>query len=319
MICLSCYQDGLSNAEGCCCFCGSSFPELLKDVAPEIAQISRSLAHKKNEPTATQTVATLTRTIQRDPALLRTTLRTQGFAHHRNELGMDFILIQPGSFMMGSPPRECGRDTDETLHRVEISRPYFLQNTPVTQQQWQQVMGTNPSWFKHPDHPVECVSWEDVQDFITALNRRRLGTYRLPTEAEWEYACRAGGNSPFSVGNGEDLDAEQANFDGDYPYGRGLRKASPGATTPVKSYRPNRWGLYDMHGNVWEWCQDWYGPYPDTTVSDPVGPEVGSARVARGGSWDYFASYCRSAYRVKHPASLRNYLFGFRMVLQVLG
>ena len=314
MICLSCYQDGLSDANGCCRLCGIPFPELLKDIAPEIAQIARALHYKKTEPTAAQAVATLARTAQRNPDLLRTTLRTQGFAHHRNELGMDFILIQPGTFMMGSPPREQSRDSDETLHSVELTRPYFLQNTLVTQQQWQQVMGTNPSWFKHPDHPVECVSWEDTQDFLTALNRRRQGVYRLPTETEWEYACRAGASTPFSVGNGEDLDAEQANFDGDYPYGRGLRKPSPGTTTAVKSYRPNCWGLYDMHGNVWEWCQDWYGDYPTAPVIDPQGPESGSDKALRGGSWDSQARACRAVRRAYRRPEYRLNCIGFRLL-----
>ncbi|MBF2052267.1 MAG: SUMF1/EgtB/PvdO family nonheme iron enzyme [Candidatus Sericytochromatia bacterium] len=230
-----------------------------------------------------------------------------------NTLGMAFVLIQPGSFMMGSPADEAERSGDEVLHKVTLTRPFYAQTSPVTQAQWQAVMGTNPSRFKGDDRPVERVSWEDCQAFIKKLNAQGLGTYRLPTEAEWEYACRAGTSTPFGIGNGKDLDSSQANFDGDYPYGKGEKEVYREETTPVKHFAPNAWGLYDMHGNVWEWCQDWYGKYPTHAVTDPEGPETGSDRVARGGSWYFGASYARSASRLNAAPDYRGYL-GFRLV-----
>ena len=195
----------------------------------------------------------------------------------------EFVLIQPGTFMMGSPEDEVGRFDDEALHQVTITKPFYMQTTPVTQGQWEALMGNNPSYFKGDDLPVECVSWDDCQEFIQRLSQSGDGIYRLPTEAEWEYACRAGTSTPFVIGNGRDLDSTQANFDGNYPYGAGRKGLYREQTTPVKSFAPNAWGLYDMHGNVWEWCQDWYGDYLIGAVSDPQGPSSGVFRVHRGG------------------------------------
>ena len=135
----------------------------------------------------------------------------------------EFVLIQPGTFMMGSPEDEVGRFADETLYEVTISKPFYMQTTPVTQKQWKAVMGNNPSYFKGDDLPVECVSWNDCQEFIQRLNQSGDGIYRLPTEAEWEYACRVGTGTPFAIGNGCDLDITQANFEGNYPYGKSVK------------------------------------------------------------------------------------------------
>jgi formylglycine-generating enzyme required for sulfatase activity len=226
----------------------------------------------------------------------------------------EFVLIQPGTFMMGSPENEQGRCDDEVLHKVTITKPFYMQTTPVTQAQWQAVMGSNPSHFKGDNLPVENVSWNDCQEFIQHLNQRGEGQYRLPTEAEWEYACRAGTTTPFAIGNGVDLDSTQANFDGNYPYGQGKEGVDRQETTPVKSFAPNNWGLYDMHGNVYEWCQDWYGDYPSGATTDPQGPSSGSYRVYRGGDWDGFARYARSALRVPVRPVYCNENLGFRLV-----
>ncbi|WP_320042265.1 SUMF1/EgtB/PvdO family nonheme iron enzyme [uncultured Desulfobacter sp.] len=183
----------------------------------------------------------------------------------KNELGMTFVYIPPGTFMMGSPDSEPGRDDDEILHPVTLTKGFYMQTTQVTQAQWQAVMGDNPSDFSGCgyDCPVERVSWEDVQEFIDRLNQQLSDTgYRLPTEAEWEYAARAGSQTAFANGpitiieSGLDLDP---NLDamGWYCYN------AHGKTHPVAQKAANDWGLYDMHGNVWEWCADWYDDYPE--------------------------------------------------------
>jgi len=225
----------------------------------------------------------------------------------------EFVLIQPGTFMMGSPKDEVGRFDDETLHEVTITKPFYMQNTPVTQKQWKAVMGNNPSCFNGDKLPVECVSWNDCQEFIQRLNQRGEGHYRLPTEAEWEYACRAGTSTPFGIGNGCDLDITQANFDGNEPYGQGKEGVYREETTPVQSFAPNAWGLYDMHGNVWEWVQDWYGAYPRRAVTDPQGPQSGGTRIRRSGCWGNHARYVRSAFRGRGSPDVRNQYLGFRL------
>ncbi|MGQ9858372.1 MAG: formylglycine-generating enzyme family protein [Thermodesulfobacteriota bacterium] len=238
-----------------------------------------------------------------------------------NSLGMEFVMVPPGSFLMGSPASEAFRDEDEVQHRVTLSRPFLMQVTEVTQRQLKAVMGSNPSFFSQcgDDCPVERVSWNDSVRFVEAMNRRGEGRYRLATEAEWEYACRAGTTSPFSWG--DEPDCNMAMFNNNPRRGvarclaqvlaRGLKPDSP---APAGSYPPNRWGLFDMHGNVWEWCQDWYGPYPKGEVTDPVGPPHGMYKVRRGGSWFKYGTFCRSANRnFAHPAS-RYSTTGLRLV-----
>jgi len=216
---------------------------------------------------------------------------------------------------MGSPKGffagEKGRYSDETQCRVTLTKGFYLGKHEVTQSQWGQVMGSNPSKFKGADRPVEEVSWNDVTLFckkLTEIERRagRLSdgmAYQLPTEAQWEYACRAGTTTAFSFG--ESLTSRQANIRG-----------GPGETTEVGTYPANPWGFHDMHGNVWEWCADWYGDYPSGAARDPVGPAGGSCRVGRGGSWFGAASGARCADRVRiGPAYSSSYL-GFRLSLR---
>ena len=233
-----------------------------------------------------------------------------------NKLDMKFVLIPPGEFLMGSPEDEPGRRNDEKQHRVTISRAFYMQTTQVTQGQWEKLMGDNPSHFKDGGEncPVEQVSWDDVQKFIKKLNETgETDKYRLPTEAEWEYACRAGTTTPFYFG--ECLSTDEANYDGKYPLGDCPKGEYREKTVPVRSFPPNDWGLYDMHGNVWEWCRDWYGDYPSETVTDPGGPSTGSYRVARGGCRIISAEYCRSANRSFYSPGYRLDYYGFRLVL----
>jgi len=234
-----------------------------------------------------------------------------------NSIGMSFVKIPSGSFMMGSPSSEPGRLNDrETQHKVSISRSFYMQTTEVTQGQWKAIMGGNPSYFKDcgDNCPVEMVSWDDTQVFIRKLNEKEgTNKYRLPAEAEWEYAARAGTTTPFAFGNC--LSTSQANYNGNNL----LEGCSKGTwrekTVSVGSFSPNVWGLYDMHGNVNEWCQDWYDKdYPSGSVTDPIGPSSGSGRVFRGGNWNYSAQSCRSASRDDNSPTNRNGGLGFRLV-----
>ena len=221
-----------------------------------------------------------------------------------NSIGMEFALIQPGEFMMGS---DKGNDDEKPMHEVRLSKPFYLGKYEVTQGQWQAVMGNNPSRFKgDPNLPVEQVSWEAVQAFIRKLNAKEDGTtYRLPTEAEWEYAARAGTTTAYSFGDDPLLLGEYAWYSGN----------AKGKTHPVGQKKSNAWGLHDMHGNVWEWVQDWYSkPYPSGTVTDPQGPASGSIRVYRGGSWITHARYCRVSYRDDQSPGGRVVHLGFRLL-----
>ena len=227
-----------------------------------------------------------------------------------------FRWILPGSFLMGSPENEKEIEPwggDETQHRVTLAHGFWLADTACTQALWQAVMGGNPSHFTgDPDLPVESVSWLDVQQFIERLNALFPGLQvRLLNEAQWEYACRAGTQTPFSFGS--DITPEQVNYDGNYPYAGGSQGLYRGKTVPVKSLPPNPWGLYEMHGNVWEWCADWYGDYPKLAVIDPQGPDQGDSRVVRGGSWGNNARYSRSAYRDWFEQDYRYRNLGFRL------
>ncbi|MCP4104499.1 MAG: SUMF1/EgtB/PvdO family nonheme iron enzyme [Desulfobacteraceae bacterium] len=232
-----------------------------------------------------------------------------------NSIGMEFVLIQPGTFMMGSPEDEPERVAErETQHEVTLTKAFYMQTTQVTQGQWMTVMGKNPSSFKNgDDYPVESVSWNDAQEFIKKLNEKESVIYRFPTEAEWEYSCRSGTDTPFFFGRC--LSTDQANYDGNYPMEGCPKGEYRKRTTPVASFEPNAWGLYDMHGNVWEWCRDWFDNYPSSAVTDPVGPDTGSDRVLRGGSWDFDAWFCRTAYRNWFAPGFGGRSYGFRLVL----
>lgn len=225
-----------------------------------------------------------------------------------NSIGMHFVRIPAGSFLMGSPSDEPGRHLTEVLHRVTIRDPFYLQSTEVTQAQWVAVMGSNPSEFEGGNQPVERVSWEDARAFIDQLNTREgVDRYRLPTESEWEYAARAGGTEAFCYGG----DAEDLGAYGWY------RLNSGGRTHAVAGKLPNRWGLYDIHGNVWEWVQDWYGRYPVAVVADPGGPSSGVVRVRRGCGWMSSVQSCRLASRSANEPDHRIFAIGLRLARDI--
>ncbi len=238
-----------------------------------------------------------------------------------NSIGMKLVLIPKGTFMMGSPESEQGRNENENQHEVTISKDYYLGVYEVTQAQYEKVMGKNPSHFQgavvgneNADLPVEMVTWDDAVEFCKKLSdlseEKKTGReYRLPTEAEWEYACRAGSKTAYSFDDEEGLLPEYGWF----------RRNSSDRTHTVGLLEPNAWGLYDMHGNVWEWCSDRHGEYPKGAVSDPTGPKEGSNRVYRGGGWNGVAACCRSAYRGWYPPSDRSSDDGFRLALSPSG
>ncbi len=224
------------------------------------------------------------------------------------ELGMEFVCILPGSFAMGSPK-------SEKHHEVVLSRGFFMQKTPVTVGQWREFVkqsGHSPESGKweHPgfeqtdEHPVTCVSWHDAMELARWLSKKGKGDFDLPTEAQWEYACRAGSKAAYCFGD----DPQQLN---EYAW---FSENSGRGTHPVGTRKPNAWGLHDMHGNVWEWCSDWYGEYPDGPSVDPKGPDKGSGRVVRGGSWYEHADLCRAAFRLDFVPSDRFDSLGFRLV-----
>ncbi|MCX7109137.1 MAG: formylglycine-generating enzyme family protein [Proteobacteria bacterium] len=231
-----------------------------------------------------------------------------------------FRWIEPGAFMMGSPATEPERfEERETQHEVTLTLGYWLADSACTQALWSAVTGDNPSRFKDDaNNPVEQISWRDVETFIEKLNSLVPGlSARLPTEAEWEYACRAGTSTPFSLG--ENITPEQVNYDGNYPYSGGAKGLYREKTVPVKSLPPNPWGLHEMHGNVWEWCQDWFAEFDAMPQTDPRGPETGAGRVLRGGSWNSRGRNVRSASRRRFEPDLRSSGIGFRLALGQTG
>ena len=228
-----------------------------------------------------------------------------------NGIGMKFVWIPPGTFMMGSPKEEKERQPDEIQHKVTLTRGFYMGVYTVTQEQWQEIMGKNPSSFKGEKNlPVETVSWGECQEFIKKLREKDKKPYRLPTEAEWEFACRARTKTPFYFG--ETISTDQANYNGEV-YGNGKKGVRRGKTTPVDTFPANAWGLHDMHGNLSQWCQDRLGDYPQKDVVDPQGPEKGETRVLRGGSWGFNPENCRSAYRNWNVPGTRYNGIGFRL------
>jgi formylglycine-generating enzyme required for sulfatase activity len=257
----------------------------------------------------------------------------------------NFVRINGGTFTMGSPANEPSRrDNEGPQHQVTVSG-FYMGKYEVTQKEYQEIMGTNPSYFKGENLPVERVSWYDMIEYCnkrsqkegltpaytidktrsdpnntsssdtvkwTVTWNKNANGYRLPTEAEWEYACRAGTATPFNTGN--NITTSQANYDGNNPYNNNAKGTYREKTTPVGSFAPNGWGLYDMHGNVREWCWDWYGGYSNSSQTDPVGAVSGDYRVLRGGDWHYNASDSRSAYRVNRIPEREDYYIGFRLV-----
>ena len=224
-----------------------------------------------------------------------------------------FVLVAAGTFLMGSPDCEAGRGGDETIHEVTITKPFCIQNTAVTQALWKAVMGVNPASFQEggDDLPVESVSWNECREFLRRLNSITEGKYRLPTEAEWEFACRAGSSTAFADGDISEL------YCGRDPVLRemGWYCGNSGRKTrPVGRKNPNGWGLFDMHGNVSEWCLDWYGSYPAESCIAPCGPASGAGKVVRGGSWFGSAKNCRSASRFYWPPNSKSDFIGLRLV-----
>ena len=255
----------------------------------------------------------------------------------RSPLGMEFVWIPAGTFQMGSPAGEAGRDDDERQHEVTISRGYWMGKYEVTQGEWEAVMGKNPSAFDECGSrcPVESVSWYDVLEFLLRLNERESGSgywYRLPTEAEWEYAARAGSAGATPEGELRILGEHNASeLDGQAWYGADTGVTYAGAAEcpdwaekqdeaercgprVVGLNRSNGWGLHDMLGNVWEWTADWYAEYPSGSATDPRGPDSGSGRVGRGGGWNNSAGIVRSAGRGNFSPGYRLYNIGFRLV-----
>lgn len=263
-----------------------------------------------------------------------------------NSLGMKFVKIHPGIFDMGSPKDVLNRGSDELQHRVKITKPFFIQSSEVTVAQWTEFIKAtsykpdsvkngngpwiwighkwdqdpsfswkNPGYKQDDNYPVVCVSWNDISKFITWINSKHEGVYRLPTEAEWEYAARAGSKESFSTG--PCLSYQQANFDATALWGKCQTGKTVKAAVKTASYPANSWGIYDMHGNALEWCSDWYGEYPASSESiDPMGAKTGTNRVARGGAWDSYVYQCRSAKRYSFvPEDSYNNL-GFRLVAE---
>jgi formylglycine-generating enzyme required for sulfatase activity len=241
-----------------------------------------------------------------------------------------FVRIEGGTFIMGSPSDEPEyHDHEGPQHQVTVSA-FFMGKYEVTQAEYETVMGTNPSKFKGSNLPVECVKWYDAVEFCNSLSQSEGLTpaysgsgssitcnwnangYRLPTEAEWEYTCRAGTTTPFSIGN--NITTSQANYKGTRPYNNNATGIYRKTTTPVGSFAPNPWGLYDMHGNVWEWCWDWYGSYSSGALTNPHGAVSGGSRVVRGGGWRGDGRYLRSACRNHVIPSYGYYIIGFRLV-----
>lgn len=229
--------------------------------------------------------------------------------------GMAFVRIVPGSFTMGSPSDELGREAQEVAHAVAISRTFWLGRTEVTQAEWATVMGSNPSHFadRGGTHPVERVTWHDVQAFLRRLEQRAPGSrFRLPTEAEWEYACRAGSRTPYATG--DTLGPTDANVTVVERIAGASAHVVRRGTVPVASFAPNGWGLFDMHGNVWEWTADAHCPYPTGAAIDPTSTCDTPLKVIRGGSWYFEADSARCALRYTHHPQDLGFSLGFRVV-----
>ena len=266
------------------------------------------------------------------PRAVASAARPAGDRVIENSVGMKLVRIEKGTFTMGSPDSEEGRFDDETAHEVTLTRGFRIGATQVTQAQWKAVMGNEPSLFKGDDLPVEQVSWDEAVEFCSKLSATEVKEgrkYRLPNEAEWEYACRAGSRGPFAgTGKLDDM-GWYADNSGDAPldsqriwdtdqanYWKRIFEDNKCRTHPVAQKRQNA-GLYDMHGNVWEWCSDWQGDYPSDRVTNPSGPAAGASRVVRGGSWATYPRYCRSADRHGYAPDVRNGSLGFRVCLDL--
>lgn len=217
-----------------------------------------------------------------------------------NGVEFAFRWAPAGTFSMGAPKTEEGRFDDEIPHQVTLTKGFWIMETEVTQKQWKAVMGNDPARFQGDNNPVECVSWDDCQEFCKKCSQSGA-KLELPTEAQWEYACRAGSVEAYPG------DLEQTTW---YEGNCGSK------THPVGTKKPNAWGLYDMTGNAWEWCADWYGEYPNESVTDPTGPQKGSFKLFRGGGWHESARYCRCAVRGYSEPDYQDGNFGFRCIIK---
>jgi formylglycine-generating enzyme required for sulfatase activity len=258
-------------------------------------------------------------------------VQTKTLVYPQHPVPDSFVRINGGTFIMGSPAYEPEHfDNEGPQHQVTVSS-FYMEKYQVTQAEYQVVMGTNPSEFKGSNLPVEQVDWYDAVEFCNRLSQREGITpaysgsgdnitcnwnangYRLPTEAEWEYACRAGTTTPFNTG--DNITTDQANYDGRNPYNKNATGIYRGTTTAVGSFASNHWGLYDMHGNVWEWCWDWSASYSCEAQTNPDGAVLSAYRVLRGGSWDDDGQYLRSAFRLNYASPSSRYnILGFRLV-----
>jgi len=231
-------------------------------------------------------------------------------------VNLEMVYIPAGTFLMGAAPNEVGADSSEYLQHQVTLKSFYMGKYPVTQAQWQAIMGNNPSYFKGEKRPVENVSWERAKDFCDRLSQHTGQTFRLPSEAEWEYACRAGTTTPFYFGG--TITPDLVNYSGDYPYGDAPKGKYRQEITPVGSFPPNAFGLYDMHGNVWEWCEDvWHEDYKGAPTDGSAWETGGdhNYRLLRGGSWINSAVWCRAAPRDKLTPDYRYYTVGLRVVL----
>ncbi len=237
--------------------------------------------------------------------------------------GIEFILIGKGDFLMGEPSDSITIPGSDIPHRVVISGDFWMSRTEITLAQWQKVMGRkelhtekpNPFRNDNQNYPVVSVSYNDVQDFLSKLNRLSPGyKFRLPTEAEWEYACRAGTNTNFSFG--DTLSDSEACYNAACTSAFSRKGEKSMHPAPVGSYQPNQWGLYDMHGNAWEWVSDWFAPYKAESLVDPSGPPYGKEKVIRGGSWYFCADNAKSSSRRAHDPDLWGFSIGFRIVCE---
>jgi len=265
------------------------------DPVEEMPALGKLLVAPFTEATAMEAQKEVAKSLQKE---------VEGKDDLSNGIKLEMVLIPAGKFTMGSPANEKGRYDNETQHEITLTKPFYMGKYAVTQEQWEAVMGNNPSSrTKGVKLPVTDVSWEDCQDFIKKLNAKTAGGYRLPTEAEWEYACRAGTTTAFAVGNS--LSKSDANIDGD-------------SIKTVGSYKANAFGLYDLHGNVWEWCEDWRADYPAGAITDPKGPATGEHRVLRGGSFfNSVVSLSRSSNQFGLTPTERDFNYGFRLVRTV--
>ncbi len=226
-----------------------------------------------------------------------------------NDIPLEMVYIPAGEFMMGSNKY----DREKPIHKVTIKQPFYMVKYPITQAQWQAVMGNNPANFKGDKRPVEMVSWNDAIKFCEKLSKLTKQTYRLPSEDEWEYACRADTTTPFYFE--ENITTDLANYNGNYTYGSGPKGKYHEQTTEVGIFPPNVFGLYDMHGNVWEWCADgWHDNYKNAPIDGSVWGNGSENRVLHGGSWNYDPNLVRSALRPWYVPTKRHYYVGFRVV-----